>query len=783
MRRATIGLFGFVLALGVAIPALAQELTPQDVRSAIDKGVKYLRSRQQADGSWIEWPNQPGGVTAMVTLALLNSGVPADDPQIQRALDRLRRFQPTSTYATSLQTMAFCRAQPSRDAALILRNVRWLEAKQVNSGPRKGAWSYPLGTGDNSNSQFALLALHEAEQVGIAVTPQTWRLAKAYWDDCQNLDGSWGYYKGQAGTGSMTCAGITSMVITEDRVGASDAAVEGDRIDCCGQSRGGSPQLERGLDWLARNFTVNANPGAQQHLWLLYYLYGVERTGRLTARRFFGGHDWYREGCDLLVRRQDGLSGYWKGTGHAEDAPEIATSLVLLFLSKGRWPILMAKLKHTSPADWSRHRNDVGNLTRFVEGQWKQDMVWQTMDLKMANVDDLIQAPVLYFCGSTSPLPPAPRDQDALAAKLRDYLDRGGFIFAEAYCGGTGFDEGFRALMQKVFPEPEYRLRLLQPEHPIWHAEKRVPPKYVRALEGIDFGCRTSVVYVPMYPRDTPWPSLSCLWELARAGREAKYSPPVQEQIQAALAIGINVLAYATNRELQDKDLRRADQQISAQAKDPVDRGRMHVATLRHGGGCSVAPRALPNLLEATGRELQMRVDVHPELLAISDPALFNFHLVFMHGRSSFRLTDGERKQLRLYLERGGMLFADAICSNPGFIESFRREMAAIFPDKPLQPIPAADPLFTPHYGGFDVTKVTRRDPQIRAPNDPLKSSLRRVAPALEAVTIDGRYGVIFSPYDLSCALEKQDSLECQGYVRDDAARLGLNVVLYSLHE
>ena len=31
--------------------------------------------------------------------------------------------------------------------------------------------------------------------------------------------------------------------------------------------------------------------------------------------------------------------------------------------------------------------------------------------------------------------------------------------------------------------------------------------------------------------------------------------------------------------------------------------------------------------------------------------------------------------------------------------------------------------------------------------------------------------------------LEKQDSLECQGYLREDAGRIGINVLLYALHE
>jgi hypothetical protein len=58
----------------------------------------------------------------------------------------------------------------------------------------------------------------------------------------------------------------------------------------------------------------------------------------------------------------------------------------------------------------------------------------------------------------------------------------------------------------------------------------------------------------------------------------------------------------------------------------------------------------------------------------------------------------------------------------------------------------------------------------------------RRIAPKLEGIRIGDRWAVIFSPYDLSCALEKQNSLECTGYDRDDAEKIALNVLLYSLH-
>ena len=97
--------------------------------------------------------------------------------------------------------------------------------------------------------------------------------------------------------------------------------------------------------------------------------------------------------------------------------------------------------------------------------------------------------------------------------------------------------------------------------------------------------------------------------------------------------------------------------------------------------------------MEAAARELKLRTHVREELMSISDESLFDYHLVFMHGRTAFRLTDAERERLRQYVERGGMLFADSICASRAFTESFRSEMAAIFGKDKLERIPATDPL------------------------------------------------------------------------------------------
>jgi len=53
--------------------------------------------------------------------------------------------------------------------------------------------------------------------------------------------------------------------------------------------------------------------------------------------------------------------------------------------------------------------------------------------------------------------------------------------------------------------------------------------------------------------------------------------------------------------------------------------------------------------------------------------------------------------------------------------------------------------------------------------------------PKLEALKVGDRYRVIFSPFDISCALESGTSSSCYGYSVDDAAKIAANVLLYSL--
>ena len=127
------------------------------------------------------------------------------------------------------------------------------------------------------------------------------------------------------------------------------------------------------------------------------------------------------------------------------------------------------------------------------------------------------------------------------------------------------------------------------------------------------------------------------------------------------------------------------------------------------------------------------------------------------------------------------MLLADSVCAAGDFTQAFRTEIAAILPGHTLEEIPADDPLFTAaEYGGYDIRQVTLREPA--GGDGPMGVRKRQISPKLEGVRIGDRWAVIFSPYDLSCALEKQNSMECTGYGREDAEKIALNVLLYSLN-
>jgi hypothetical protein len=743
-----------LLGAATATPARGA-VTREQVENAIKNGVRYLKERQRGDGSWVEADSEHRGTTSLVVVALLTAGESPQSPTVSRALDHLRGFTPEqlkSTYAVALQTMAFAAATPERDQLKIAAGVTWLERAQIKPNDRvpwPGSWSYNEfkgQRGDGSNTQYALLGLNAAAEVGVPVKPEVWVMARRYWEQFQHHDGSWTYTPDTASapTASMTCAGVSSLIITGLKRFQGQEFLQGDQIQNCGKG-GVNVNLQRGIDWLARNFRVGENYGNGVQ-WKYYYLYGLERAGRLTGQRFFGEHDWYREGAEHLVHKQDQLEGFWEGV-LAEDSREVATSFALLFLAKGRAPVLVNKLRHAPAADWNNDPDDVRNLVGHVSRDWKNLVTWQVVDPNAATVQDMLQAPIAFLNGHEAP------DLTADGKKtLRDFVEQGGFIFAEACCGRPEFDKGFRDLMKELFPDPEHQLHPLADDHAVWRSRHALKPE-IHPLWGIEHGCRTVVIYSP--------DDLSCYWNQSE-------SSPSNPAVIKAVRVGQNVVDYATGRELPADKL--TVREVRDFRPEGAKRGALQIAKLRHAGDWNVAPLSVPNLMGSLRDRLGFDVVLSHKELFPRDPNLVNYPLIYIHGRAALSFTKEDMAALRRHLDPGGgTLFADAACGSTAFDAAFRRFVAAMLPDNPLVPIPRDDEIYTKK-AGYDLSDV-RYSRAAGGGKD---------LPQLEGVKINGHWAVIYSKYDIGCALERHQDLECKGYVPESALRIATNIVIYA---
>ena len=257
-------------------------------------------------------------------------------------------------------------------------------------------------------------------------------------------------------------------------------------------------------------------------------------------------------------------------------------------------------------------------------------------------------------------------------------------------------------------------------------------------------------------------------------------TPGMKTQIAKAMRVAVNVLAYATGGTLLNK-LEQAE--LAAKTKQKVatvPEGYLQIAKIKHTGDWDAAPSAIKRLLEGLRSHVGASTSTKPVNIQATDPQLFRHGLVYMHGQQKFRLTNEEKKKIKTYLENGGVLFADSCCGADKFDASFRELMKELFPQNSLEQIPFDHEMFTDKVGQ-NIQLLERRSPELGNADQPLKSVNKKQPPFLEGVKLKERYAVIYSKYDISCALERQTSVECLGYTPEDALKLAINVVMYSI--
>jgi hypothetical protein len=357
----------------VRLPAAEQALVSQ----AVLRGVRFLKTSQQDSGSW--GTSHMVGYAALPALTLLECGVPPSDPNVQRAAAFVRTQVPgmASTYELSLAILFLDRLGDPADK----ESIRILAMRLIAGQNRTGGWTYgcpvlpqpahkqlffvlkeiksqagqrpakpavsePLlpevqnlpilqdlsavgpgkfkqFQGDNSNTQFAILALWVAQRHEVPLA-RTAALFVQRFRHSQKTDGSWHYGAAQFTTPSTTCAGLLGLAVGQGvGVEQSPASTPPEK----------DPSVQKALAYLGRFIgePVGVKKGQIIPMPDLYFLWSLERVAVLYGLTQVEGKDWYAWAVEVLLANQQ-VKGNWKGSSYHGSSPVIDTCFALLAL-------------------------------------------------------------------------------------------------------------------------------------------------------------------------------------------------------------------------------------------------------------------------------------------------------------------------------------------------------------------------------------------------------------------------------------------------------------------
>lgn len=190
--------------------------------------------------------------------------------------------------------------------------------------------------------------------------------------------------------------------------------------------------------------------------------------------------------------------------------------------------------------------------------------------------------------------------------------------------------------------------------------------------------------------------------------------------------------------------------------------GRLHY----DGGGDWYAnPSSLPNLLRAILERTAIPVADRERAVRLTDPDVFDLPYLYATGHGNIHLSDAEITQLRRWIQRGGFLHVD---DNFGMDESFRREIARVFPDRELVEVPLDHPIYNLIY------QFPRGIPKIHEHDGKPAQGF--------GVFVNGRLAVFYSyQTDLGDGWEDPEVHGDTPEAREAALRMGINLFAYAL--
>jgi hypothetical protein len=222
----------------------------------------------------------------------------------------------------------------------------------------------PNPTGDNSNTQFATLAVWVARRHGIQAD-NALTAVKTRFHQSQQPDGGWPYLWLRAGsTPPMTCAGLLGLAAGHAAASQATLRTQSEKKKTEGQQAEApelkplrDPAINGGFaflgEWIdGRGGTFGWRIGSWQNREMsahtagfvnYYLLWSIERVCMVYNRRVLGHREWYPWGAEILLTAQR-PDGSWSATANADDG--VDTSFALLFLNRSNLaPDLTATLK------------------------------------------------------------------------------------------------------------------------------------------------------------------------------------------------------------------------------------------------------------------------------------------------------------------------------------------------------------------------------------------------------------------------------------------------------
>lgn len=764
MARRSIGPRGvrLVACMMMALAALfataacpARAATPEEVDTSIKKGIDWLYSQLDTDGNWdfILKPNaegkwsggvkQTGGPTSLAVYALLSAGETSKDPRLAKAVNYLKTVNPTGTYAVGFHASAFAMLPESSETKQALyKDETWIRAGLRSSKNVRERGFYGYGAGaksglDRSTSQVAVLGAWACAQANQNPGSEYWKTIEEAWRRVQGDDGHWNYTDAREPSIAMTAAGVATLFVTQEYLHAAEFS------DCNGSIN--DPYIEKGLKWVSDNFSsVFGYP------FRYYALYSIERCGSASGYKFFGTHNWYAEGSEQIVKAQS-KEGSW---GSIPD-----TSFALLFLSRGRSPVAVNKLQYTvdnvtlgdaKTANWNQRPRDVANVCRWAGRQQERTLNWQIVNLTQP-ADDMEDAPVLYIAGN-QPL----KFSDEEAAKLRQFVEEGGLILANADCGNARFIDSYKKLGQKLFPA--YEFRTLPADHVIYTGEQFPAKSWKKQpnIVGMSNGSRELML---AFVSD----DAARFWQM--------HTHAVgHEELHQVMS---DIFAYAVEQSMLTKGaikLVRADPAIQ------TDRA-IKIARLQYPGNWDPEPAGWRRLSALLRNE--HKIDATVETIPLGEGKLDNTYAVaHLTGTAKYAMTAPMKAELKKYVEGGGTLVVDACGGSSAYAVPALEEITSIFaPGQPMLPVlPPTHAVYSSDFPGAPkIAEIEFRAFARATLGQAMKTG------RLRGIDVKGRPAVYFSAEDLSTALMGHPVDGVTGYTPQSAMQILKHIVLLSL--